>query len=72
MESASPPRKNADEFARFYSRLSERSMAPLWEVIRNVITAEPVTPVKPAHWRANNRYTAQPSLEGAQVARSKL
>ncbi len=51
MESVSPPRKNADEFARFYGRLSERSMAPLWEVIRNVITSEPVTPVKPAHWR---------------------
>ena len=51
MENVSRPRKNADEFARFYGRLSERSMSPLWEVIRNVITPEPITPVKPAHWR---------------------
>src|SRR5262245_32827989 len=51
MDSVTRPRKNADEFARFYGRLTERSMSPLWEVTRNVITPEPITPVKAAHWR---------------------
>jgi gentisate 1,2-dioxygenase len=44
-------RRNADEFARYYGRLSQANMSPLWEVLRNLVTPEPVTPVKPAHWR---------------------
>jgi len=44
-------RKNSDDFARYYGRLSEKSMAPLWEVIRNLVTPEPVTPIKPVQWR---------------------
>jgi gentisate 1,2-dioxygenase len=51
MDSVSRPRKNADEFARFYGRLSQKSMSPLWEVMRDIIAPEPMTPVKPAHWR---------------------
>jgi gentisate 1,2-dioxygenase len=44
-------RKNADEFARYYGRLAQKNMAPLWEVMRNLVTPEPVSPVVPAHWR---------------------
>src|SRR5260221_7698381 len=51
MEGETRLRKNADEFARYYGRLSQRNMAPLWEVMRNFVTPEPVTPVKAAHWR---------------------
>jgi len=51
MESETRLRKNADEFARYYGRLSQKNMSPLWEVMRNLVTPEPVTPVKPAHWR---------------------
>ena len=35
MDSVSRPRKNGDEFSRFYGRLSQKSMSPLWEVMRN-------------------------------------
>jgi gentisate 1,2-dioxygenase len=44
-------RKNADEFARYYGRLANVNMAPLWEVLKNLVTPEPVTPVVPAQWR---------------------
>ncbi|HEX3484210.1 MAG TPA: gentisate 1,2-dioxygenase [Micropepsaceae bacterium] len=44
-------RKNADEFARYYGRLANANMAPLWEVLKNLVTPEPVTPVVPAQWR---------------------
>jgi gentisate 1,2-dioxygenase len=39
------------EFAAYYGRLSEKNIAPLWEVLKNLVTTEPVTPVLPAHWR---------------------
>jgi gentisate 1,2-dioxygenase len=51
MDSHAVSRKNPDEFARFYGRLANVNMAPLWEVLKNLVTAEPVTPVVPAHWR---------------------
>ncbi|HXI99908.1 MAG TPA: gentisate 1,2-dioxygenase [Micropepsaceae bacterium] len=51
MDSHAALRKNADEFARYYGRLAKVNMAPLWEVLKNLVTAEPVTPVVPAHWR---------------------
>lgn len=51
MESHAALRKNADEFARYYARLAKVNMAPLWEVLKNLVTEEPVTPVKPAQWR---------------------
>jgi gentisate 1,2-dioxygenase len=44
-------RTTSDDFARYYGRLSEKNMAPLWEVLKNLVTPEPVTPVRPAHWR---------------------
>jgi gentisate 1,2-dioxygenase len=51
MDSHAQLRKNADEFARYYSRLAKVNMAPLWEVMRNLVTPEPVSPVRPAQWR---------------------
>ncbi|MEA2825361.1 MAG: gentisate 1,2-dioxygenase [Alphaproteobacteria bacterium] len=51
MDSQTLLRKNADEFARYYGRLAQKNMAPLWEVMRNFVTPEPVSPVVPAHWR---------------------
>ena len=51
MDSQTLLRKNADEFARYYGRLAQKNMAPLWEVMRNLVTPEPVSPVVPAHWR---------------------
>jgi gentisate 1,2-dioxygenase len=51
MDSHAQLRKNADEFARYYGRLAKVNMAPLWEVMRNLVTPEPVTPVVPAQWR---------------------
>jgi gentisate 1,2-dioxygenase len=51
MDSHAASRRNADEFARYYGRLAKVNMAPLWEVMRNLVTPEPVTPVVPAHWR---------------------
>ncbi len=51
MDSKAPPRTAPDDFARYYARLSKQNMAPLWEVLKNLVTAEPVTPVLPAHWR---------------------
>ena len=51
MDSDTRPRASADEFARYYSRLGQKNMAPLWEVLKNLVTREPVTPVKPAQWK---------------------
>jgi gentisate 1,2-dioxygenase len=51
MDSQTLLRKNADEFARYYGRLAQKNMAPLWEVMRNFVTPEPVSPAVPAHWR---------------------
>ena len=31
-------RKSSDEFARYYGRLAQKNMAPLWEVMRNLVT----------------------------------
>ena len=43
--------QSGEKFTRFYGRLGEKNMAPLWEVLRGLVTREPVTPVKPAQWR---------------------
>jgi gentisate 1,2-dioxygenase len=51
MDSQTLLRKNADEFARYYGRLAQKNMAPLWEVMHNFVTPEPVSPAVPAHWR---------------------
>jgi gentisate 1,2-dioxygenase len=35
----------------YYDRIDAHNMAPLWEVLHNLVTPEPVSPVQPAHWR---------------------
>ena len=35
----------------YYERIAQQGMTPLWEVLKNLVTREPVTPVKPALWR---------------------
>jgi gentisate 1,2-dioxygenase len=37
--------------ADFYARIAERSMAPLWQVLKGLITPEPKSPAVPALWR---------------------
>ena len=51
METDTRKRATADEFARYYQRLGGKNMAPLWEVLKNLVTREPVTPVVPAQWK---------------------
>src|SRR5690348_13300771 len=38
------------EFAAYYGRLAQKNIAPLWEVLKNVVTSEPVSPALAAHW----------------------
>lgn len=35
----------------FYREIDPDNLAPLWKVLRNVVTPEPVTDCQPAHWR---------------------
>ena len=37
--------------ADFYERIGERSMTPLWEVMRGLVTPEPTSPCVPHLWR---------------------
>ena len=48
-----PSPKHNIEAAReeFYERISKRDMAPLWKVMKNVVTKEPVTRVVPHVWK---------------------
>ena len=32
----------------YYDKISKYDMAPLWEVLKNVVTKEPKTKIKPA------------------------
>jgi gentisate 1,2-dioxygenase len=42
----------ADEARRsFYESLKPMNLAPLWEVLRNLVTAQPATPAEAALWR---------------------
>jgi gentisate 1,2-dioxygenase len=46
------PKHNIDAMREaFYERISKRDMAPLWKVMKNVVTKEPVTRVVPHVWR---------------------
>jgi len=35
----------------YYEKISKYDMAPLWEVLKNVVTKEPKTKIKPAIWK---------------------
>ena len=37
--------------ATYYSRIAAYNLAPLWESLANLVTPEPVSRVRPAHWR---------------------
>ena len=43
-------RSQVDERARYYERIGQHNMAPLWEVLSTLVTREPVTTVRAAHW----------------------
>ncbi len=45
-----PVSTKSPEFASYYSRLSQKNIAPLWEVLKDLVTTEPATPALPAHW----------------------
>jgi len=45
------PQPVSAERAAFYASLAPRNLAPLWEVMAELITATPNTPAVPAHWR---------------------
>ncbi len=46
---AVPARTNAR--VDFYERIGHHDLAPLWDVLRGLVTPEPVTPVVPHLWR---------------------
>jgi len=49
------PRHNIDAFREeFYERISRRDMAPLWKVMKSVVTKEPVTRCVPHVWHYND------------------
>ena len=48
MDDAAPVRTSERE--AFYDELAPKNMAPLWEVLRALITREPATPCVPAIW----------------------
>src|SRR5262245_8010593 len=35
----------------YYERIGAKNMAPLWEVLRDIVPKEPMTPFVPALWR---------------------
>src|SRR5579863_4449912 len=45
-----PVSTKTPEFAAYYGRLSQKNIAPLWEVLKNLVTIEPVSPAVAAHW----------------------
>ena len=49
MDHAAPQR--TPEREAFYAELAPKNMAPLWEVLRALITREPATPCVPVLWR---------------------
>jgi gentisate 1,2-dioxygenase len=44
------PARNPER-EQFYRELAPHNMAPLWEVLRSLVTREPATPCVPALWR---------------------
>ncbi len=45
------PEPMSAERATFYASLAPRNLAPLWEMMADLITAAPATPAVPARWR---------------------
>src|SRR4051794_4480596 len=38
----------------YYERIGQKNMAPLWEVLRDLVPNKPTTPFLPALWRFND------------------
>jgi gentisate 1,2-dioxygenase len=45
------PATRTPEREAFYRKIGAFGLAPLWEQLHNLVTAEPVTPCRPALWR---------------------
>ncbi|HZU90331.1 MAG TPA: gentisate 1,2-dioxygenase [Stellaceae bacterium] len=45
------PAAKTPEREAFYERIGAHGLAPLWEKLHGLVTAEPVTPCRPALWR---------------------
>ncbi len=43
--------ETASERARFYARIDEDNLTPLWEVLSALVPVKPTTPCVPAHWQ---------------------
>jgi gentisate 1,2-dioxygenase len=49
---AAPPRHNVDAVRQaYYDKIGAYDLAPLWEVLRNIVTPEPRTKCQPAIWK---------------------
>lgn len=51
MDTDTRPRASADEFARYYAKIGRKNLTPLWEVLKTLVTREPVSPIKPTQWK---------------------
>ena len=43
--------RSTPEREAFYAEIGAQNMAPLWERLHSLVTAEPATPCLPAIWR---------------------
>ena len=64
---ASPSPKHNLQTAReaYYDKISKYDMAPLWEVLKNLVTKEPKTQCVPALWKFKD--AKQLVLEAGEV-----
>ena len=46
-----PKPDSAAARSEFYRRMDKDNLAPLWEVLHNLIPNEPATPCRPALWK---------------------
>ena len=49
--SSKPPDSLSMECDAFYGTLAPHNLAPLWEVLADLVTAAPTSPAVPARWR---------------------
>jgi gentisate 1,2-dioxygenase len=57
---SSPPSRAPADRAAFYERIAEHNLAPLWEVLDELVTHEPASPAVPTLWDYDN--TVRPRL----------
>jgi len=54
--------------AEYYERISQRDMTPLWEVLKYIVTKQPITQCVPAIWHFDE---VKPLVEEAGRLRDK-